>query len=301
MRKIAMILIIALSFLQINAQTIVDTTKRWSTVIHRLPSFTIITESIKFEGDTTIDFFDYKKVFRSTDEFQTIWETYGYVRETVDGKVYYRTDSTTEFLLYDFGLAINDIVEVYGICGYGDSYSLSPMTFKVSNIDSVFLGGEYREQFHMNPVFPGDTFPDASEFWIEGIGSKSGILHWEAFLVGGDSYQLLCHSENSTLIYQNSSYTSCYYYWTEISEMESNEKICIYPNPIIDNATIKIENGDPDKEYILEIFDYLGRKVSKQKINKTSVIDRNEFKSGLYIIRIICNGETIKTEKIMME
>ncbi|MEA3448269.1 MAG: hypothetical protein U9Q98_07470, partial [Bacteroidota bacterium] len=216
MKKLTLFFSLTLISSIFYSQEIVDTTKMWNTVIHRLPSFTIITENIKFEGDTTIDFVDYKKVFRSTDEFQTIWEPYGFLRETVDEKVYYRSDSTAEFLLYDFGLELNDIVEVYGIGGYDNSYYLSPMTFKLSNIDSIFLGDEYREQFHMNPVFPGDTSADASEFWIEGIGSKSGLLHWEALLVGGDSYELLCYSENDTLIYQNSSYPSCYYYWTGI-------------------------------------------------------------------------------------
>lgn len=120
-------------------------------------------------------------------------------------------------------------------------------------------------------------------------------------MVGGDSYQLLCHSENGKLIYQNSSYTSCFYYWTGIAEKEYERKINIYPNSIIDKATITIENYDFNKIYALEIYDVLGRKVFENKINSTFILDRNELKSGLFILRIVCNGETFKTDKIMIE
>ncbi len=285
----------------LHAQTFVDTAKRWNTVIHRLPSYTIITENIKFDGDTTIGLVDYKKVFRSTDEFQTAWESYGYIRETIDEKVYYRTDSTPDCLLYDFDLALNEIVEVYGIQSYGNNYSLSPMSFFVSNIDSVEIGSELRGRYHLNPVLSNDTLPDASEFWIEGIGSISGILHWEAFLVGGDSYELLCFSENEEYFYQNSSYTSCYYFWTGIEENENNDQINIYPNPITDKASITIENYDSNKVYTLEIYDELGRKIFENKIYSSLTINRDELNLGLYVFKIICNGQTMKTEKIMIQ
>lgn len=301
MKRIATILILTLSFCQLNSQDLVDTTKQWSTVIHRLPTFTIITENIKFQGDTIIDFIDYKKVFRSTDEFQTIWEPYGYIRETSDKKVYFRMDTTSDLLIYDFDLGLYDLVEVYGIAGFGSSSDLSPMTFMVSNIDSVLLGGVYRDQFHMNPVFSGDTFPDASEFWIEGMGSKSGILHWEAFLVGGDSYELLCHSENETLIYQNSAYTSCYYFWTDLTEIINDHEIKIYPNPFIDKATVMIENYDVSKIYVLEIFDGFGRQVFRNNIESHFILGRNDIKSGICVFRIVCDGEPIKTVKIMIQ
>jgi hypothetical protein len=301
MRKTVVIILFAMCFLHINAQIIVDTTKSWSTVIHRLPSYTIITESIKFGADTTIDFVNYKKVCRSTDESQNIWEDYGFIRETVDKKVYYRTDSTDEVLLYDFGLELNDIVEVYGIGSYGNTYSLSPMTFMLTQIDSVFLGGEHRKQFHLNPVSQYDTLQTPSDFWIEGIGSKSGILHWDAFLVGGDSFQLLCYFENDLQVYQNPSYTSCYYFWTGIDDKTFKENLRIYPNPMTNTSTIFIENHVPGKTYTLEIFDLLGRRVCEHNINDSVVINRNDFKSGLYVFKVNCNGETLITEKIMIK
>ena len=192
----------------IPAQTIVDTTKRWNTLIHLQPSFTMITENIKFKGDTIIDSKDYKRVFRSTDEFQTIWKSHGFIRETND-KVYYRMDSTQEYLLYDFNVGLNDTIEVYGMDGFGNGYYMIPLRFRVSLIDSIFLGGVYRKQIHLNHVNSYDI-PNMTEVWIEGIGSKCGILHGWSGLVGGNSYELLCHSQNNTLIYQHTAYTSCY-------------------------------------------------------------------------------------------
>ena len=86
MKKLTLFLSLTLISTILYSQEIVDTTKIWNTVIHRLPSYTIITESIKFEDDTTIDFVDYKKVFRSTDEFQTIWTPYGFIKSEL---IYY--------------------------------------------------------------------------------------------------------------------------------------------------------------------------------------------------------------------
>ncbi|MEA3447287.1 MAG: hypothetical protein U9Q98_02405, partial [Bacteroidota bacterium] len=86
----------------------------------------------------------------------------------------------------------------------------------------------------------------------------------EALLVGGDSYELLCYSENDTLIYQNSSYPSCYYYWTGI---ETNEclsimsdfcvtlvfKTVIYESKLLGFkyfASLELEHYDPDTDSI---------------------------------------------------
>ena len=301
MKKLTIIILIAACFCQLHAQTFINTTNRWNTINHKLPSETIETENIKFEGDTTIDLVDYKKVFRSIDQSQTEWEPYGYIRETVDEKVYYRTDSTPDYLLYDFDLALNDIVEVYGIVGYGNNYSLSPITFFVSDIDSVEIDSELRGRYHLNPVISNDTLPDVSDVWIEGIGSTSGILHWEAYFVGGDSYQLLCFSQNDELLFQNPSYTSCYYSTTKINTVTADLNLNIFPNPITEKALIEIENTNFNKSYTLEIFNILGKKVFENEIYSSLTINGDEFKSGLYIFKIVCNGQDIKTEKVMIK
>ncbi len=268
----------------LNSQSIIDTTKRWSTVIHELPSYIIFTEYIKFGGDTIIDLLSYKKVLRSTDEFQNVWESYGFIRETFDKKVYYRTDTTPEYLLYDFELNVNETIETTGI--YGDVYNshLTPMTFLVSQIDSVYLGNVYRKQLHLNPVIQGDTSTYASEFWIEGIGSKTGILHWEAYFVGGNSYQLLCHLKNDTIVYQNPSYTTCYYYydWLDVKGNIFEDRINVYPNPANDNLFI-----NTDENATVEIINMQGQIVATKTLSdKNSSIDVSELRCGVYTMRV---------------
>lgn len=284
MKKLTLILIVALMSGILNSQSIIDTTKRWSTVIHELPSYIIFTEYIKFGGDTIIDLLSYKKVLRSTDEFQNVWESYGFIRETFDKKVYYRTDTTPEYLLYDFELNVNETIETTGI--YGDVYNshLTPMTFLVSQIDSVYLGNVYRKQLHLNPVIQGDTSTYASEFWIEGIGSKTGILHWEAYFVGGNSYQLLCHLKNDTIVYQNPSYTTCYYYydWLDVKGNIFEDRINVYPNPANDNLFI-----NTDENATVEIINMQGQIVATKTLSdKNSSIDVSELRCGVYTMRV---------------
>lgn len=301
MKNLLSIILTILCVCQMNAQVIVDESKNWSTVIHRLPSFTIITENIKFEGDTTIENTDYKKVRRSIDEFQEIWEAYGFIRETPEKRVYFRPDSSEQdYLLYDFNSELNDIIEVYGISGYGNNNWLTPMNFFISEIDSILIGNQYRKQLHLNPVF-GDTLPEASEFWIEGIGSKSGILHWNAALTGGDSHQLLCHWQNDTLIFQNPLFSSCYYVWTNKNEIVNDKQVNIYPNPMSQFAKIEINNYDLNSVYILEVFDLQGKKVFEDKLGEDFTLDLKNFNSGIYIFKIICNGITLKSEKLIIK
>jgi len=300
MKKIILLLLIIFLSNFIKGQSFIETTKKWSTVIHKLPSFTIMTEFIKFEGDTFIDLFTYKKVFRSTDEFQNNWAPYGFIRETLDEKIFYRTNISQEFLLYDFGLNINDVIETIGICGYANSENLSPIKFKVSQIDSLQFGTEIKKRFHMNPIFENDTSTIPTDYWIEGIGSTSGIFHWEALLVGGDSYELLCFKNNDSLIYQNPSYNSCYY----ITDLEKNNNeyfIDIYPNPVKNKLKIKIKNLDLNKIFRLEIFDIFGNKIFFKEINDNFEIDKNYLKTGILFYRVLCDEKLIKQSKIIIE
>ena len=281
-------------------QTLVDTNKLWSTVIHRLPSFTIITEYIKIEQDTIIDLENYKKVFRSTDEFQTNWVTYGYIRETLDKKVYYRKDtSLLEGLIYDFGANVNDTLYIAGINSFGSSSYFSTMPFIVCEIDSILIGGNYKRQFYMNPIF-GDTMGCGIERWVEGVGSLSGILHFTDGAVGGDSFDLLCFSENDTLKYQNPSYSSCYIATNVEDAGKTLSNISVFPNPTTNKIIVQAE-GIIGVE-LTNIQGQIIFKHSRESGNPDirNIIDLSQKPSGIYFIKIITDKQTI-TKKIIKQ
>ncbi|MCK4664564.1 MAG: T9SS type A sorting domain-containing protein [Bacteroidales bacterium] len=300
MKKQILFLLLVLIAKFAICQTLVDTNKQWSTVIHRLPSWTIITETIKLEQDTVIDSNSYKKVFRSTDEFLTNWLEYCYIRETVEKKVYFRTDtSTQEYLLYDFGANVNDTVFVAGITSYGDNWYLRTIPFIVSKIDSILIGDKYRRQFNMNIIC--DSLNYEIYQWVEGVGSINGILHYTDGTVGDDSFELLCFSENDTVKYQNSSYSSCYYEWTSIKDISNNLNVSVYPNPVTSISILTIERHSQNEVLILEIYDITGRKIISERIERKFKINRAEFKSGLYLYKISGKSGLMEIGKIMMK
>ena len=106
--KILSLLIFAISFQFSFAQNyykLIDTNKVWSFVeFHNawgLPLDTVIWCSyfIKFNEDTLIGEYQYKKVMQSFDSTQTIWKNIGFIREDTNKRVYSITQDTIEKLM----------------------------------------------------------------------------------------------------------------------------------------------------------------------------------------------------------
>ena len=70
----------------------------------------------------------------------------------------------------------------------------------------------------------------------------------------------------------------------------------IYPNPTTDflNVEIRSELNDWD----LYIYDHAGRKLKKESINNSAVIDLSSYDTGLYYI-LICNDKNKSVYKII--
>ena len=188
------------------AQHLVSENRLWTQLVYKLPSFDIITESLKIEGDTVINEHLYKKVLQSKDDYLENWNEYGFIRETVDEKVYFRTDtSNQEYLIYDFSVLLNDTIEIFSIISFNSETELRKFNLKVTDIDSILIDNEYRKQFHfINLVAPNTS----SEYCVEGIGNMSGLLYWDVGLTGCDNYNLVCYYEDSVLKYHDNNYAS---------------------------------------------------------------------------------------------
>jgi hypothetical protein len=283
-------------------QEIVDTTKLWSTIIHRLPSMTIITEYIKFTQDTVIDAKTYKKVMRSTDEFQTYWDPYGYIRETIDKKVFYRIDSCQlEYLLFDFEASVNDTLFICSLNGYGGNlYFDTFLPILISAIDSIYIGSEFKRQFHINTLigYP-DTLPNSeTDQYIEKVGSMSGPFHFTDGLIGGDSFELLCFWENDTLKYHNTSYSDCYYTWTGVNGSDRGNTVRVFPNPAT-NA-LYIDPEDKDIEYTVELFEVSGSTLMVRQSKGKDRMDISSLPNGLYFVRLV-SEEGVQITKIVKQ
>ncbi|WP_299100689.1 endonuclease [uncultured Winogradskyella sp.] len=85
--------------------------------------------------------------------------------------------------------------------------------------------------------------------------------------------------------------------WANVLNVEvfNSSKISLHPNPVTDNVTIDLQSP-VDTE--IEIFDILGKRVYKSLINKSSSLNLEGLNTGIYVMKLTKNSETI-TKKLV--
>jgi hypothetical protein len=140
--KTSLLLIILLLNLVVYGQkneTLVDSNKRWSNLLVEgpagYPPWPMSTTFVKFDGDILIDSVSYKKVWQTNHELQFYYQLTGFIRQDLNGKVFYRTlQDTTLRLLYDFNAEVGDTLHTWGYV---------QMELVVETVDSVFIFDRY--------------------------------------------------------------------------------------------------------------------------------------------------------------
>jgi hypothetical protein len=193
--------------------------------------------------------------------------TAGYIREDIQSKKTYFLSkyAKDEILLYDFSLAMGDVIKVKTI--WGSEYDT------VSKIDSIVYMGQKRLTITLTNGYN-------SLDWIEGIGSKQGFLYTNYY-----PGTLLCLTSYSELLYKNDAgYDDCIIaLYEKIDDVPIQNKVKIYPNPASDY--IKVEKDKTIES--IKILDLYGHVLAQYKPNQKSyVISLSPLDKGLYLINI---------------
>lgn len=311
LKKFFLLLIFCVSLSSINTshgQTygkFVDTSKLWNTVdIYNWlvsggqPNY----EYTKVAGDTIIGLYSYKKVWISYDTNHTTWYHNGFMREDSLSKVYYmnyvyyyqNNDSIlTEGLIYDFGLNVNDSVQISNIWACPDT-----IWVKAVQVDSIFIYDIYHKRIIINHW---DAYEQENEYWIEGIGSSFGLMYSARCFVGGMPY-LLCYFENDTLKYQNPNYSNCNISSdVEIINNDFTINVIIYPNPLNKNLIIEVFNIKVNT--LLELYNSFGQLKDTYILTttKTEIVLNDSYKQGLYLYKVKEKNKIVKTGKLVIE
>lgn len=276
-----------------SGKAIVEENRVWSTLdIHCMPNGNnYSTYYIRFDEDTIIDGFNYKRMWHSNDESQLNWILYGFIREDENKRVYLRPPDYYEGMVYDFGCAVGDTLVTWNIYLNNDS-----LHFVVTNIDSVLLLDGYKKRI---TLFEFNN--ELEEVWVEGLGSYYGILNSGNNAYGGvcGSYQALCYENNDALVYQHPDYATCYYDATVSVDQKPVEPIRVYPNPANDFVNIEV-NGNEIKE--IEIFDLNGKKIFNETTSDNKIlINLQRLDKGLYIVKTISNNSSYLPIKLTVD
>jgi hypothetical protein len=255
------------------------------------------TEQIVINGDSVLAEITCKKVF-SVDPATTRQTFAGLVRET-DQKVFFiAPNATSENVLYDFSVETGNQVEF--VDRWGNEISL------YANVDYVNINEASRKRIQLSDSPSGNDF--IVDTWIEGIGSMRGFLYPGIGPAGGDM-QLLCLSQNETLVYQNPLFAKCYYSNESKSDVANILDYKVYTglqetqnsdiSVEILNDKITVASANQTLSHI-ELFNLSGQKVYSEKSNANqNEININFLTDGLYFLKIHGNNGQINNFKFI--
>jgi hypothetical protein len=131
----------------------------------------------------------------------------------------------------------------------------------------------------------GSTFlyKDNADYYSVGLFSYS--THYYHYRITNKAF----YQMNNVLNTQ-----SCSTVVTSIKENSTNKKLLLYPNPVLNEATLQFDY-DPSQHYSLKIIDQLGRQVrDPESVSSGTVrILREDLSPGIYFVHLQSNSQTI--------
>ena len=260
-----------------------------------VPTPESVTESLMVSGDTLVDGVLYKKVLRKLSSETQYWhgsleyDLYGIIKEEESGKVFYKPiEQEIEYLLYDFGMNVNDTAVMY--------WCQNPnweVHVRIDSIATQHIAGAERRVFYVSSK---DMFGDEWHWlntWVEGIGAMEGLLYsCHIVNAGGITlHELLCYHEDGELVWQNPNYNTCLIDPESIQDNTEESGLQVYPNPARDRVVTEgIEVAE------VQVYNAHGQLV--KTVRRTTEIDLSGLVDGVYLLRITDAEGKVYTNKI---
>jgi hypothetical protein len=232
-------------------------------------------------------------VLRATGGVEIPYQDYGLIMQERN-RVYYKTSTEKpEKLIYDFNISEGDTIIVYSLTDWlkDDYYECKYVC------DSIRI----REYFQIQRrVFYLTALPaQVPEFWIEGLGSSSGILHNFDGRVGGDAFYLSCVMSGDSFLYRKDPSEPCIKIALGIDKIASNDPL-LYPNPVGKSKILHIKNIAQGS--IIELYDVMGTLLHRRIIESSEISIKIDLETGIYLYQIIEKQERrVRTGKLIFE
>ena len=252
--------------------------------------------------DTIINEVKYKKIylFHEAEFDKNKAECIGGIREDENRLIYYIGSEIhdykplfywpdKEIILFDFSIEVGDTIDFSR-----GHYNIDHMSFLVvEKIDTIEIGGKLRKQFH---------FEKYLWTWIEGLGSKNGLLFFSGDLpTNGMNNYLICFEENRELLYMNSKYENCWPSDNSVIEYDLLSAINISPNPVT-NDILLFDLKDKNI-FNLIIYNSLGREIESHIIYKETEFKLNteNYRSGIYFYKAFDYSKKVYSGKFIVK
>ncbi len=288
-------MLIGVVFIDSNAQSVILNNKTWSVVNTRMPSFSAVTEHLRTDGDTLIDNKTYKRILKSANKEQSNWDFYLFVRETDNGYLYFRPDTAqNDYLFYRPDAAIGDTLFLSSLQSMNGNKYIRTYPFRIESRDSIQSGGLYRKRTTLRYTMMSEGIVT---YFIEGIGSVSGLVYWNTGMTGGDSYFLICCSEDDVLVFHDSKYQNCFYEWGWNGKNELSNSLVQVNTTTRRTLNIVLPTGSGGSIFIYGVN---GKQYSSTVLteNCTTIILPS---NGLYLYRFESSDGRIQTGKVVVK
>ncbi|MFC5270866.1 T9SS type A sorting domain-containing protein [Adhaeribacter terreus] len=264
-------------------------TTSWEIASNNLWGWTQST--IMVQKDTIVNGLLYKKVLSNNWTYKG-----GLLREdTITGKVWFKSifprnpmfPDTTEFLAFDYSLAVGDAFDISG-AGYGLNVSFQD-SFNV--VKRVYYQNDQKHIEFKGPLIEPFTM-------IEGIGGTYGVI-WKQYNGALTNQYLLCsYKDGVKTSYDNKAFQgNCSV--TGISEDVPDGRISIYPNPAQNQLCFKL--ASKTKVQTCQIMNALGKVVAEPEIQINNSIDIGALSAGLYVLQLQVNNGKVFRQKFVKQ
>lgn len=239
------------------------------------------TEQFHFSGSTTINSKEYKtlRAEDGTSPFPSFFRQ--------EDKKVYAIDidhSSTEFLMYDFGLEVGESARIGD-----DNFN---RVVRVAAIDSIQLNsGEMRKRMEM----VDSANSTIRIYWVEGIGSDSSPLDTRFMILSLDLiYELNCFLINSEVQF---SLKDCLLS-TSVDETANTPSLTVFPSPNF-NGALNFTSDQFNEINHIEIYGMSGQRILLINEIHNNEIDINNLVSGMYFLKIGYSNNTYEVAKFV--
>jgi len=222
----------------------------------------------------------YKKVFHCFDDEFCQYPTFeGLIREENQKTYFVFSGQTNEYLLYDFSVELNDIIELT-IPSAPDFITL----YKVRNISYMEINGILKKKIELSHPSGG-----LRDIWVENLGSLFNFYTIDHR--SGYAKSLSCYFQENELIYKNPKYPNCYHYSNLYLIKDSQPNLIIQQG--VEQNTVFVKSKKDDS---LKIINSQGVLIETIHVYANQIYNLNtsNYPDGLYIISSSMNGSTAK-------
>ena len=291
MKKISIIIFVFFLAFHANSQFL-NKDATWNVYYQGIESSTDRIINVKIEKDSLINDTTYS-IFNHYNERYALRED--------SNKVFFRLLSpdvspefgTTEHLLYDFGLELNDSIKLNLL--WNEFYTT--YKWKVTNVDSVLVGQEYKKRILLK--FNGNesvNYPmEGVQYWIEDVGSTEGPLYFTGISEFETVIHLYCYWVSGELRYSTEVSDGKCNYLDADPGYRLNKDVLFYNNS---RKQVKI-NLPLRESCLLSVYRINGQQVFNKEIPCNSYVKLMPINTGIYIFEVTA-GNLIQREKVII-